>query len=100
MRKIFAENKALSRPVNTEIAASINVEQTETESQNVVALLPGNDPQLKNEYVVAGAHYDHLGIGEFAFDVNFLYICGILRLSRGLMLIKSVTLQPESRLQR
>lgn len=28
---------------------------------NVVAFLPGNDPQLREEYIVLGAHYDHLG---------------------------------------
>jgi Zn-dependent M28 family amino/carboxypeptidase len=33
-------------------------------SQNVVAILPGNDPVLKNEYVVFSAHLDHLGIGK------------------------------------
>lgn len=30
-------------------------------TQNVVALLPGRDPGLRGEYVVIGAHYDHLG---------------------------------------
>ncbi len=34
------------------------------ESANVVAKLPGNDPALKDEYVVLSAHVDHLGIGE------------------------------------
>lgn len=29
---------------------------------NVVGILEGADPKLKNEYVVLGAHYDHLGI--------------------------------------
>lgn len=32
-------------------------------SANVVGVLAGNDPQLANEYVVIGAHYDHLGMG-------------------------------------
>ena len=32
-------------------------------SANVVGVLPGNDPQLSSEYVVIGAHYDHLGLG-------------------------------------
>ena len=31
-------------------------------TQNVVAVWPGNDPVLKNEYVAVGAHYDHIGI--------------------------------------
>lgn len=34
-----------------------------TESTNVVGILPGSDPQLKNEYVVLTAHLDHLGRG-------------------------------------
>ena len=32
-------------------------------SANVVGVLPGSDPQLASEYVVLGAHYDHLGLG-------------------------------------
>ena len=31
-------------------------------SNNVVAMLPGSDPKLKNEAVIYTAHYDHLGI--------------------------------------
>jgi Zn-dependent M28 family amino/carboxypeptidase len=34
-----------------------------TESTNVVGILPGSDPQLKNEFVVLTAHLDHLGRG-------------------------------------
>ncbi|SOE23489.1 Peptidase family M28 [Spirosomataceae bacterium TFI 002] len=30
---------------------------------NVVGFIEGNDPILKNEYIVLGAHYDHLGMG-------------------------------------
>lgn len=33
--------------------------------RNVVGLLPGRDPVLRNEAVIVGAHYDHLGLGEF-----------------------------------
>ncbi len=31
---------------------------------NVVAILPGSDPALRNEYVVLSAHMDHVGVGE------------------------------------
>jgi hypothetical protein len=31
--------------------------------RNVLAAVPGADPQLSNEWIVIGAHYDHLGIG-------------------------------------
>ena len=29
---------------------------------NIVGMLPGNDPKLKDEFIVLGAHYDHIGI--------------------------------------
>ncbi len=32
-------------------------------SHNVLMVLPGNDNILKDEYVVIGGHYDHLGMG-------------------------------------
>jgi hypothetical protein len=34
-----------------------------TNTRNVVMLLPGEDKQLKNEYIIIGAHFDHLGMG-------------------------------------
>jgi hypothetical protein len=34
------------------------------EIKNVIAYLPGNDPALSKEFIVIGAHYDHLGLGE------------------------------------
>jgi hypothetical protein len=33
--------------------------------KNVVGILPGRDPVLRNQSVVLGAHYDHLGRGGF-----------------------------------
>ena len=34
-------------------------------TQNVVAVIPGSDPALRHEYVLIGAHYDHLGRSAF-----------------------------------
>lgn len=34
----------------------------EKPSYNMVGFLEGNDPKLKNEFIVIGAHYDHIGI--------------------------------------
>jgi Peptidase family M28 len=39
---------------------AVYVDQTRTSTQNVAGILEGSDPQLKNEYVVFSAHYDHL----------------------------------------
>ena len=38
--------------------------EKEITCNNIVALLPGTDPQLKSEYVVLHAHLDHLGINS------------------------------------
>ena len=32
--------------------------------RNILALLPGSDPVLKEQVIVVGAHYDHLGLGR------------------------------------
>ncbi|WP_223549929.1 M28 family metallopeptidase [Aestuariivivens sp. NBU2969] len=37
--------------------------EKEVKTWNVVGFLEGNDPVLKKEYIVLGAHYDHLGFG-------------------------------------
>jgi hypothetical protein len=40
-------------------------------TQNVIGLLEGSDPALKDEIVVVGAHYDHVGFGYYgAMDLN------------------------------
>ena len=56
-------NRTINLKLNSTVSATANVNQKETETQNVVALLPGIDSNLKNEYVVVGAHFDHLGMG-------------------------------------
>ncbi|HSQ23419.1 MAG TPA: M20/M25/M40 family metallo-hydrolase [Pyrinomonadaceae bacterium] len=40
-----------------------NVNRRESPSFNIIGILPGSDPKLKNEAIVLGAHYDHLGRG-------------------------------------
>ncbi len=40
-------------------------------TQNVVGILPGTDPVLRNEYIVMGAHYDHVGLGSFGSSKKF-----------------------------
>lgn len=45
------------------VTATTDLSYTIVRTQNVVAMLPGTDPVLKNEYIVMGAHYDHLGWG-------------------------------------
>jgi Zn-dependent M28 family amino/carboxypeptidase len=46
------------------IKATVGVTRTDLTSQNVVAVLPGSDPKLREEYVVLSAHLDHIGVGK------------------------------------
>jgi Zn-dependent M28 family amino/carboxypeptidase len=45
------------------LSLTVDVRRQESPSFNVVGILPGSDPKLKNEAIVIGAHYDHLGLG-------------------------------------
>lgn len=51
------------KPVALNAKANFDIKNTlrEINSQNVIARLEGSDPNLKNEYVVYSAHWDHLG---------------------------------------
>jgi Zn-dependent M28 family amino/carboxypeptidase len=51
------------RPVTLDAKASFDIKNTlrEVDSRNVIAKVEGSDPQLKNQYVIYSAHWDHLG---------------------------------------
>jgi hypothetical protein len=44
------------------MAATIEAQVASLSSENVIGILPGSDPALRDEYVVLSAHLDHLGI--------------------------------------
>jgi hypothetical protein len=46
------------------IRGSIVFRADAVEAYNVVAILLGSDPVLRDEYVAVGAHNDHVGVGE------------------------------------
>ena len=39
-------------------------EKSKVLSQNVVGMVEGTDPILKDEFIIYSAHYDHVGVGE------------------------------------
>ena len=47
--------------ITTSIGMDVNINRVE--SANILGLLPGSDPGLKDEVVIYTAHHDHLGIG-------------------------------------
>ena len=53
--------EAVPLGLTTSIALDVEIESVTT--ANVLGVLPGSDPVLKDEYVIYTAHHDHLGIG-------------------------------------
>jgi hypothetical protein len=56
-------HKPVSLYLEPTVTATADVVKTRVIAQNVAAVIEGSDPVLKNEYVVIGAHFDHLGMG-------------------------------------
>jgi len=56
------------------------------QARNVVGLLEGSDPKLKDEYVLVSAHYDHLGVvggrTQFGADDNSSGVAALLEIAR------------------
>jgi hypothetical protein len=54
---------AFELSADKKLSLSVKMKTEAATTQNVVAIFEGSDPQLKNEYVALGAHYDHVGVG-------------------------------------
>jgi Zn-dependent M28 family amino/carboxypeptidase len=48
-------------PINTIVAIKTSVVHHTIPDRSIVAMIEGSDPQLKNEYVIVSAHFDHDG---------------------------------------
>jgi hypothetical protein len=46
---------------NTKLSATINCKKEVINCYNIIAIVPGTDSTLRNEYLTVGAHLDHLG---------------------------------------
>ncbi|PHR15002.1 MAG: aminopeptidase [Aequorivita sp.] len=59
---IFAKSLEGKNAMNTKLMME-GEDKTEILTQNVIGMVEGTDPKLKNEYIIYSAHYDHVGIG-------------------------------------
>ena len=50
-------------PLGVKLRGRLNAKIREIVSRNVLGVVPGSDAKLKEEFVMFGAHWDHLGIG-------------------------------------
>ncbi|MCH5373458.1 MAG: M28 family peptidase [Planctomycetes bacterium] len=60
-------------PLGITTSQAMDVEITRVQSANVLGLIPGSDPELKDEVVIYTAHHDHLGIGTPNEDGDAIY---------------------------
>ncbi len=78
-KKIFSEQQYKSEEIeqltagghtvprfnfDNKVFINLNKLSSDYSSYNVIGYLEGENPQLKNQYIAIGAHYDHLGVRE------------------------------------
>jgi hypothetical protein len=64
--KIDREEKPASQYLPAaRVTLQVSLEEIRQRTENVVGVLPGSDPTLKDQNIVIGAHYDHLGFGHY-----------------------------------
>lgn len=61
--KLNEDRKPNSFSLNISANGATEVQQVRVKTHNVVGYIEGSDPVLKDEIIVMGAHYDHLGFG-------------------------------------
>jgi hypothetical protein len=78
LEKLLNENlKPHSFELNTTLNIEIDVKPVIIKERNVLGIIEGNDPILKESYIILGAHYDHIEFGKLmdgSFGFDSLYI--------------------------
>jgi aminopeptidase YwaD len=60
--KIDSTKKPFSLPLKNSVQINVKTNyEKEKEVVNITGLIEGTDPKLKNEYIIVGAHLDHVG---------------------------------------
>ncbi len=88
-------------PIKVKVSTELNHSRVTT--QNVIGIIESDDPDFNNEYILIGAHYDHLGMGgpgsgsrkpdtsavHNGADDNASGVAGIMEIARNLSANKS-----------
>ncbi len=62
-KKLNETRKPFSFVTKTAVSGKTEIIREMNTARNVAMILPGENENLKNEYVIIGAHFDHLGMG-------------------------------------
>ena len=63
MESGVAQKTAGTRILTGDLSLTTDIVRKESPAYNMIGVLVGSDPLLKNETIIIGAHYDHLGRG-------------------------------------
>jgi len=64
LEEAAAERRFRPLPLGVKVSTEFKQRLRQIQTANVIGWLPGSDPQLREQYVVYTAHYDHLGVGK------------------------------------
>ena len=64
LRKAAESRDFVPVPLDVRVSIELKSKVREQRTGNVLAVLPGSDPQLAQEHVLFMAHHDHLGLAE------------------------------------
>ena len=76
-KKLNDTRKPFSFSTKAAVNGKAEIVRELANTRNVVMLLPGEDPKLKDEYIILGAHFDHLGMGGPGSGTRALDTIGI-----------------------
>jgi len=76
---------------NAKVKLYLDVSRENTMSANLLGMVEGSDPKLKNEFVIIGAHLDHVGVNDDGYvfngaDDNGSGSVGVLQIAKALAL--------------
>ena len=91
--KLFGKDLQSNNP---EIKLEVNIVRVFAETHNIIGVVPGKDMKLKDQFIIVGAHYDHLGFGgdgsgsrrpdttaiHYGADDNASGVAGVLALAK------------------
>jgi membrane dipeptidase len=68
--RMMREKKPAPIAIPTAVEMEVHAVRDSRTAPNVVGIMPGTDPKLKNECIVFGGHLDHVGVGVDGFVYN------------------------------
>ena len=67
---MMREKKPAPVAIPTAVEMEVHAVWDSRTAPNVVGIMPGTDPKLRNECIVFGGHLDHVGVGIDGFVYN------------------------------